>query len=75
MFKSTRMISGGVIRDIRHIVYIDPTRYGALASPDMKKTLGRIVGKINEHPRIAEGKVMMMGPGRWGSSNIDLGVT
>ena len=74
LFKSSRMISGGVIHDIRYIVYIDPTRYGTLASPDMKKTLGRIVGKINEHPRIAEGKVMMMGPGRWGSSNIDLGV-
>jgi hypothetical protein len=41
---------------------------------DVKKSLGRVVGSINQHPVIVKGKVMMMGPGRWGSSNIDLGV-
>ena len=28
---------------------------------------------INEHPAVAEGRILMMGLGRWGSSNIDLG--
>jgi len=41
---------------------------------DVKKSLGRIVGLVNEHSKIKEGKIIMMGPGRWGSSNIDLGV-
>ncbi|MCL5105398.1 MAG: PEP/pyruvate-binding domain-containing protein [Armatimonadetes bacterium] len=73
LFRSSRMISGGVVSGIRHIVYIDPKSYAA-QPVDTKKALGRLVGRINSHPRIAEGKVLMMGPGRWGSSNIDLGV-
>ncbi len=40
----------------------------------MKKSIGRIVGRINEHPAVAAGRILMMGPGRWGSSNIELGV-
>jgi pyruvate,water dikinase len=40
----------------------------------MKKSLGRIVGRINDHPAVAAGRILMMGPGRWGSSNIELGV-
>lgn len=74
LFRSGRIVSGGVVRDIRYIVYIDPRWYGAIRSIDAKKALGRLVGRINEHPSVAEGGVMMMGPGRWGSSNIDLGV-
>ena len=74
LFRSSRMISGGAVRDIRHIVYIDPAWYDSVRSPEAKKALGRAVGRINEHPRIAGSTVMMMGPGRWGSSNIDLGI-
>jgi hypothetical protein len=74
LFKSSRTISGGTISDIRYILYIDPKRYAAVESMDVKKSLGRLVGSINNHPMIAKGKIMMMGPGRWGSSNIDLGV-
>ncbi len=74
LFKSNRMISGGVVRNIRFIVYIDPVAYGAVPSPELKKEIGRLVGKVNEQPQVAEGRVMMMGPGRWGSSNINLGV-
>ena len=74
LFRSSRMVSGGVIRGIRYIVCIDPSRYGAASSVALRKTLGRVVGRVNQHPSLSEGKIMMMGPGRWGSSNIDLGV-
>ena len=74
LFKANRTISGGTISDIRYILYIDPRRYALVKSMDVKKSLGRVVGSINEHPVIVNGKIMMMGPGRWGSSNIDLGV-
>ncbi len=30
-------------------------RYGAIDSPEVKKSLGRIVGRINEHPAVARG--------------------
>jgi len=74
LFKSNRFISSGVVSHIRYIIYIDPKSYATIETVDRKKSLGRIVGNINAHLRTAEGKVMMMGPGRWGSSNIDLGV-
>jgi hypothetical protein len=74
LFKANTTISGGVVNDIRYIIYIDPKWYAEIPALDVKKTLGRVVGRINEHPRLAENKFLMMGPGRWGSSNIDLGV-
>jgi hypothetical protein len=33
-----------------------------------------VIGKLNSQLRHKEGKVMSMGPGRWGSNNIELGV-
>ena len=41
---------------------------------ELKRSVGRVVGRLNSHPRLAEGKFLLMGPGRWGSGNIDLGV-
>ena len=73
VFRSSRLVGGGVARDLRYILYIDPRRYAA-ADLATKKSLGRLVGRLNGHPRIAEAKALMMGPGRWGSSNIQLGV-
>jgi hypothetical protein len=73
LFRSHRMICGGLVEQIRYVLYIDPQRYNRLA-PEAKKSLGRLVGQINRHPAIKDSKILMMGPGRWGSGNIDLGV-
>ncbi len=74
LFKSNRFINGGVVSHIRYIVYIDPRKYAKIETADIRRSLGRIVGQINARLRSADGRVLMMGPGRWGSSNIDLGV-
>ena len=74
LFRAQRMICGGVVDKIRYILYIDPLKYNQLNSVELKRTLGRIVGQINHHVLIRENKILMMGPGRWGSSNINLGV-
>jgi len=50
-----------------YLLYIDPERYSAIVSPEVKKSIGRIVGRINEHPR-GRGPDLMMGPGRWGAA-------
>jgi pyruvate, water dikinase len=73
LFRAHRMICGGFVDGIRYILYIDLQRYNGLSS-QAKKSLGRLVGEVNRHPLIQGHKVMMMGPGRWGSSNIALGV-
>lgn len=74
LFQSNMMINGGVIPDVRYILYIDPRTYNADGDMEIKRSVGRVVGQLNELARVKEGKVIMMGPGRWGSSNIDLGV-
>ncbi|MBN2330076.1 MAG: PEP/pyruvate-binding domain-containing protein [Candidatus Omnitrophica bacterium] len=74
LFRSSRIVSSGVVKNVRYVILIDPAGYASIDSLETKKLMGRIVGRINSHPQIIEGKSMMMGPGRWGSSNIDMGV-
>ncbi len=73
LFRAHHMICGGAVEQIRYILYIDPPGYHRLSS-QAKKSLGRLVGQINRHPVVQGNKMMMMGPGRWGTSNIELGV-
>ena len=74
LFRSSRAISAGAVSDICYVIYVDPKKYAEIATLDEKKTLGRVIGKLNEKLHKLEGRVMIMGPGRWGSSNIELGV-
>jgi hypothetical protein len=74
LFRASRTVSGGTVDDIRYIVYIDPKSYAVRAPIDIKQQIGRIIGELNRHPEIVRDRVIMMGPGRWGSSNIMLGV-
>jgi hypothetical protein len=74
LFKADRIISGGTVDSIKYVIYIDHDKYAAISSLSRKRKLGRIVGKINEYFRGKHEKIMAIGPGRWGSNNIDLGV-
>ncbi len=73
LFCAHRMICGGMVEQIRYILYIDPQGYHRLSSGE-KLSMGRLVGQINRHPAMQGNKIIMMGPGRWGTSNIALGV-
>jgi pyruvate, water dikinase len=74
LFRSGRMINGGVVKNIQYILCIEPKDYAAIEDEETKKSLGRVVGKINRHDKVAKGKIIMMGPGRWGSNDLNLGV-
>jgi pyruvate, water dikinase len=74
LFKSSRIISGGIVDSIRYIIYIDPEKYAGIESESRKRSVGRVVGKLNEYFRDQAGKIIAVGPGRWGSTNIELGV-
>ncbi len=58
---------------IRYILYIDPWQYPQL-SEKRKRSLVQLVAAVNGHPALAGEHIMMMGPGRWGSSQINLGI-
>ncbi len=74
LFRATRTISGGTVSRIKYIIYVDPKAYAVKAPLEIKQQIGRIIGRLNRHPDIVRDRVIMMGPGRWGSSNIMLGV-
>jgi hypothetical protein len=74
LFRANRTISGGTVPNIKYILYVDPEFYDRKASLELKQEMGRVVGEINRHPQIVRHRIMMMGPGRWGSSNVSLGV-
>jgi hypothetical protein len=74
LFRSANFTSGGIVKDARYVLYMDPIEYSKTASVDQRKSLGRAVGLINNHPSVVEGKIIMMGPARWGSTNVELGV-
>ncbi len=71
IFGTSKLAPTGRARNIEYIVYVDPDQYGA-ALPSMKLELGRLVGRLNQ--RLEGKEFILMGPGRWGSSNPDLGV-
>ncbi|MEZ4517543.1 MAG: hypothetical protein R3C44_12165 [Chloroflexota bacterium] len=51
---------------------MDPDAYYNIPDPTVRQELGRAIGRLNK--RLEGEKFILMGPGRWGSVNIDLGV-
>jgi hypothetical protein len=74
LFRSGRMINGGVVKNIGYILYVDPRAYAGIEKEEIKKSIGRVVGRINRHEKLVNEKIMMIGPGRWGSNDLNLGV-
>ncbi len=60
------------ISDIEYVVYVDPRAYDRLGTVEAKHRAGWAVGQINK--RLAGRRYALLGPGRWGSNDINLGV-
>lgn len=72
LFTANHLIPNGVVERLRYIVYVDPHQYSRLAPPSEKLEVARAIGRLN---RALEGeRFILIGPGRWGSSNLALGV-
>ncbi len=72
ILRTTELVPHGVVSDIRYIVYVKPEAYQRAPAPTVKLEIARVVGRLNE--RLAGSTFILIGPGRWGSSEIDLGV-
>ena len=73
IFSANRYISNGLIKNISHIVYVDPEHYGSLENPEDMKNTARLVGMLNAV--LPKRQFILIGPGRWGSrGDIKLGV-
>jgi hypothetical protein len=72
LFGSTRMVPQGEVNGVEYIVYVDPAAYSLIRGNHERIELARLIGRLN---RALEKKTfILIGPGRWGSSNLQLGV-
>src|SRR5690606_29336674 len=72
LFCATRMVPQGEVNSVEYVVYIDPAGYTQLPDPGQRVALARLVGRLNK--ALEHRKFILVGPGRWGSSNLQLGV-
>jgi hypothetical protein len=72
VFATSRVVPQGRIHAIEYVVFVPPESYFALPSKEARAEIGRVIGQLNLK---LEGKVFIcVGPGRWGTSNPELGV-
>ncbi|GAB4480085.1 MAG: hypothetical protein Kow00124_26440 [Anaerolineae bacterium] len=72
LFTAHEQIPQGCVDGIRYIVYVDPHAYAHIPDPITRTELGQVVSRLNQ--ALANEVFILMGPGRWGSSNTHLGV-
>lgn len=72
LFTAEGGLSNSMVRDLEYVVYVDPKAYDRIPTFDEKMGIARVVNLLNKN--LAEKSYALMGPGRWGSNDINLGV-
>lgn len=72
LFREHKLVPHGRVEGVRYIVFVDPRMYGQAPDYETKSAIGQAVSRLNQ--RLKSETFILMGPGRWGSRNIDLGV-
>lgn len=72
IFTANHLVPQGIVEKIKYIVYVDPFHYNQAPDTATQMEIARVIGRLNK--RLEKENFILVGPGRWGSSNIDLGV-
>ena len=72
VFLARRLVPRGRVSHIRYVVYVDPAQYSHAPDFETRFEIARVIGRINK--RLEGECFILMGPGRWGTSNAELGV-
>ena len=72
VFSTEYMVPHGYVKGIEYVVYVPAKSYFGLSSVEERLRVGRLISQINRKMR--EKKFICVGPGRWGTTNHDLGV-
>ncbi len=72
LFSSSIMVTGGWLKEINYVLFVPPESYFSLPSQSARTKLERAIGKLNA--ALGGESFICVGPGRWGTSNPDLGV-
>ena len=72
VLSTRRLAPDGLIDRIRYVVYVNPQAYDRAPDNATRLEIARLIGRLN---RRLEGETfVLVGPGRWGSGNLALGV-
>ncbi len=72
VFSASRFVRSGTVEKIEYIVYVDPRDYDLVPTRDQRIEVARVVGRLNEP--LGQRRFILIGPGRWGSNDMLLGV-
>lgn len=72
IFSSSIMVAGGWLEEINYVLFVPPEDYFNLPTQAARNKLERAIGKLNA--ALGAENFICVGPGRWGTSNPDLGV-
>ena len=72
LFSSRIMVAGGHLDEINYVLYVPAEAYFAIPTHTERYKLERAIGKLNT--ALETENFICVGPGRWGTSNPDLGV-
>ena len=72
LFTTKFMVPHGYIKNIKYILYIPADHYYCLHTARDRQLLSRTISKLNL--ALADKSFICVGPGRWGTTNHDLGV-
>ncbi len=72
LFASQGLIPDGLAQQVELVIFVDPERYNQIGDNATRLELGRAIGRLNK--LLEERPFILIGPGRWGSANLDLGV-
>ena len=72
VFSAVRYVNPGRLDDIEYVVLVDPLHYDRVVSVDDRRSIASAIGRIND--ALAGKTFILMGPGRWGSRDMRLGV-
>lgn len=72
IFSTRCIVPEGYVDHIQYVVLVVPENYYALPNQSMRAELGRVIGQLNA--KLAGSNFILVGPGRWGTTNPDLGV-
>lgn len=72
IFSCQFMVPVGYLDNIRYVIYVRPKGYFGLASERQRNEVSRIVSQLNAS--LPAKGFICVGPGRWGTANLDLGV-
>jgi hypothetical protein len=67
------VIGPSMVAAVGRLIYVVPSVYGALP-PSGRYSIARLIGRLTRLENQPEGALLLVGPGRWGTSEPTLGV-